>query len=219
MLVGARSLVVVSGSTALVALALGVTWGLFAAYLGGFQDELLMRGVDIAISVPEMLIAIVVLTVFGSSDITVIIAVAIVFAPYVARIVRSAALTIVAQEYVDAARAAGERSSYILFREVLPNLQSVLLVEAAVRLSLVVLLVASLGYLGLGVQPPTPDWGLMVSDSQDYIVQAPWLVLFPALGIGLIVVSCHSLADRVAATSTQPGARDVLAAAALGEIG
>lgn len=197
MLVGTRSLIAISGLATLVTLAIGVAWGLLAAYLGGIRDELLMRGVDIAISIPEMLIAILILTVFGPSNSNLIVAVAIVFAPFVSRIVRSAALSIVAQGYVDAARTAGEGTLYVVFREVLPNIVPLLLVEAAIRFSFVVLLVASLGFLGLGVQPPTPDWGLMVSDSRPYVGGAPWLIAFPAGGIALIVISCHTLADRL----------------------
>jgi peptide/nickel transport system permease protein len=127
-----------------------------------------------------------------------------VFAPFVSRIVRSAALVVVGQQYVDAARTAGERTPYILIREVLPNILPVVLVEAAMRFSLVVLMVASLGFLGLGVQAPTPDWGLIVSESRPYMTQAPWLVLFPATGIAILVICCHTLADRLSRSSDSP---------------
>jgi peptide/nickel transport system permease protein len=208
MLVGARSLVVISGLATLVTLAIGVTWGLMAAYFRGFRDEVLMRMVDIAISIPELLIAIMILTVFGPGTWNLVIAVAVVFAPFVSRIVRSAALVVVAEQYVDAARTAGERAPRIIFREVLPNIMPLLLVEAAVRFSFVVLVVASLGFLGLGVQPPTPDWGLMVSESRDFASSAPWLIAFPAAGIALMVISCHTLADRLAGSDEVIGAAE-----------
>jgi peptide/nickel transport system permease protein len=204
MLVGSRSLVTIAGLATVVTLAIGVVWGLLAAYFGGLRDELLMRAVDITISVPEMLIAIVILTALGTSRVNLIVAIAIVFAPFVSRVVRSAALVVMAQEYVSAAKTAGEKTWYIVFREVLPNILPVLVIEAAMRFGFVVLLVASLGFLGLGVQPPTPDWGLIVSESRNYMRGAPWLVIFPAVGIALLVVASHTLADRVEAVRTLP---------------
>jgi peptide/nickel transport system permease protein len=207
MLVGSRSLVTVAALATLITLAIGVVWGLLAAYFGGLRDELLMRAADITIAVPEMLIAIVILTALGTSTRNLVLAIAIVFAPFVSRVVRSAALVVMAQEYVSAARAAGERTPYILFREVLPNIAAVLAIEAAIRFGFVVLLVASLGFLGLGVQPPTPDWGLIVNDSRNYMHGSPWLVGFPAAGIAGLVVTSHALADRVDAARTRSGGR------------
>ena len=197
MMIGARTLVTVSVVATIGTVVLGVLWGLTAAYLGGIREEFLMRTVDITVAVPELLIAIVIVSALGTSAFWLIVAVVIVFAPYVSRIVRSAALAAISQEYVDAAKIAGERTPYILFREILPNILPVVLVEAALRFGFVVLLVASLGFLGLGVQPPTPDWGSSVKESIPYMQQAPWLVLCPAVAIATIVLATHSLADRI----------------------
>jgi peptide/nickel transport system permease protein len=197
MLVGARSLVLVAGLATLVTLVIGVIWGLLAAYFGGIRDEVLMRAVDITLSVPELLVAILVVSVFGSNTPTLILAVAIVFSPYVSRVIRSVALVVIAQEYVNAAKAAGEGTAYILVREILPNMVPVLAVEAAMRFGFVVLLVASLGFLGLGVQPPTPDWGLIVAESRNYMRVAPWVICFPAAGIATLVIASHTAADRI----------------------
>ncbi len=197
MMTGSRSLVTVSTFATVLTLIIGVIWGLVAAYSGGIRDELLMRAVEIVISIPPLLIAIMIITVLGTEERNLILAIAFVYSPFVARVTRSAAFNITNQEYVDAARIAGESSGYIIFWEVLPNLVGVLLVEAAMRFGFVVLLVASLGFLGLGVQPPTPDWGLIISESRNYMRIAPWLLLFPAIGIAMVVVASHALADRL----------------------
>jgi peptide/nickel transport system permease protein len=197
MLVGSRSLVTLSVMATVATLILGVTWGLLAAYQGGVGDEVLMRAVDIIISVPPILISIMIIVVFGSNDLTLAVAVAIVFSPFVSRVVRSQGLVVIAQEYVSAARIAGESTAYILFREILPNMFTLVAVEAAMRFGFVVLLIAGLGFLGLGVQPPTPDWGYMLSDSRNYLQTAPWLVAFPALGIAAVVITSNALADAL----------------------
>jgi peptide/nickel transport system permease protein len=210
MLAGARSLGIVAGSATLLTVGLGTVWGLVAAYMGGLLDEALMRLVDVVISIPEMLIAIVVLTAFGSGAMNLVFAIAIVFAPFVARVIRSATLAITSQEYVNAARVAGESVPFILFGEILPNITHVLGVEAATRFGLIVLLVASLGFLGLGVQPPTPDWGLIVSESRDYMRVAPWLIGFPAGGIAVLVMAAHAMADRLVRGEARRMAREVV---------
>jgi peptide/nickel transport system permease protein len=197
MLVGSRTLVSLSVMATVATLILGVTWGLLAAYLGGVREEILMRAVDVVISVPPILISIMIIVVFGSNSLTLVAAVAIVFSPFVSRIMRSQGLVIIAQEYVSAARIAGESTAYILFREILPNMFSLLAVESAMRFGFVVLLVAGLGFLGLGVQPPTPDWGYMLNDSRNYLQTAPWLAAFPAVGIASVVITSNALADAI----------------------
>jgi peptide/nickel transport system permease protein len=197
MLVGSRSLVTLSVTATVATLVLGVTWGLLAAYVGGVREEILMRAVDIIISVPPILISIMIIVVFGSNNLTLAAAVAIVFSPFVSRVVRSQGLVVIAQEYVSAARIAGESTAYILFREILPNMFTLIAVEAAMRFGFVVLLVAGLGFLGLGVQPPTPDWGYMLNDSRNYLQTAPWLVAFPAVGIAAVVITSNALADAM----------------------
>jgi peptide/nickel transport system permease protein len=197
MLVGSRTLVTVSVTATVATLVLGVTWGLLAAYLGGAREDMLMRAVDIVMSVPPILISIMIIVVFGSNILTLIAAVAIVLAPFVSRVMRSQGLVVAAQEYVSAARIAGESTTYILFREILPNMLSLMAVESAMRFGFVVLLVASLGFLGLGVQPPTPDWGYMLNDSRNYLEAAPWLIAFPAAAIATVVITSNALADAI----------------------
>src|SRR2546430_1427667 len=123
--------------------------------------------------------------------------VVVVFTPLVARVVRSAVLPLVGREFIAAARLRGERGPSIMLRELVPNLLGVLAVEGSIRVGYAIFLIASLGFLGVGVPPPTPDWGVMVSDGQNYATQAPWLVIFPALAISSLVIGINLLSDGV----------------------
>lgn len=197
MIIGTRSLATVTLGATVIAMVIGSVWGLLAAFLGKYYDEILMRIVDILISIPVMIVAVLLISMLGPSENNIIIAVAIVYSPFVSRVIRSEALVIMSQEFIDAARITGENSFFIISREMLPNLLHILFIEGAMRFGFVVLLVASLGFLGLGVQPPTPDWGLMISESRNYMRIAPWLIIFPACGLGVFVIASHSLADKI----------------------
>lgn len=196
-LIGARGTLLMAVGATVVGVSLGVFVGLVTGYYGGWIDELIMRIVDGLMSFPSLLLALLIVTTLGSSSWTVLLAIGVVFTPRVARIVRSAALGVRGQEFVEAARLRGESGMYIMLREVLPNVSAPTTVEAAIRLSYAILLTTSLSFLGLGAQPPTPDWGLMVAESRQYIDKAPWTVIAPALAISLLVVGANLLADGV----------------------
>ncbi|MCW2912630.1 MAG: transporter permease [Actinomycetia bacterium] len=173
----------------------GTALGCIVAYRRGWLDEIVMRLVDAVLSVPALLSLLVIVTVLGSHTWVLVVAITVVYAPSVARVIRAAALEVVPRDYVTAARARGERMLPILWREVLPNVLDVVLVECAMRASWVVLLVSSLSFLGVGANPPTPDWGLMVADNSSLIAVAPWASLAPIVALASLVVGLNLAAD------------------------
>ncbi len=175
-------------ASALLGVSLGTVTGLVAGYLGGRGDEIIMRFMDVLLSFPALILAMLIVVMLGGSVVNVILAIGVVFWPRSARLVRSAALDISLSEFIDAARARGESTFYILVREMLPNLWAFIIVDFALRCSYGILLTASLSYLGIGVHPPTPAWGLMVKEAQQYIQFAPWLVFFPCMAIALVSI-------------------------------
>jgi peptide/nickel transport system permease protein len=194
-LIGTRSIFLVSFSATAFGVLFGTIVGLAAGYYGGKTDEVLMRIADGLMSFPSLLLALFVLTMFGPAVINVIIAIGIVFIPRVARIIRSVALDIRTNQFIQAAEARGERGIYIIMREMLPNAWPPIVVEASIRVSYAILISASLGFLGLGVQEPTPDWGLMIAQGRNMISVAPWLVLAPAVAISTLVIATNIFAD------------------------
>jgi peptide/nickel transport system permease protein len=194
-LVGTRSIFMVSFSATALGVLVGTVIGLTAGYYGGKIDEVIMRIADGVMSFPSLLLALFVLTMFGPAVINVIIAIGIVFAPRVARIIRSVALDIRTHQFIQAAEARGERSGYIILREMLPNAWPPIIVESSIRVSYAILISASLGFLGLGVQEPTPDWGLMIAQARGVITVAPWLILAPAVAISTLVIATNLFAD------------------------
>ena len=183
----------------LLAVLLGAAVGLASGYFGGAPDELAMRLMDILMSFPALLLALLVLGMMGPGLLNVVLVIGVVFAPRVARGARDADIETMPEEIVEAARARGERAFHIMVVEILPNTLGPLGVEFSVRFAYAIFLSASLGFLGLGVQPPSPDWGLMVSEGRDFITMAPWIVFFPALAIASLVVGVNLLADAVRA--------------------
>ena len=194
---GATSLVIVSLSGALVGIALGTAVGMSSAYKGGHVDNIVMRVLDGLMSFPSLLLSLLVITTLGPSAINIVATVAIVTAPRVARVLRSITLTIKELDFVQNARLRGESTFYIVFRELLPNTIPVLGVELSVRLSYSILIVSSLGFLGMGVQPPSPDWGLMISQNAKFLSIAPWVSLAPAAAVASLVVGVNLLTDGI----------------------
>lgn len=194
-LTGARSIIVLSSLATLFGVSLGSAIGLVSGYYGGKIDELLMRFVDILLALPGLLMALLILTSLGSAPVNLVIAIAIVFVPKAARVARSAVLPLRRAGYVDAARLRGAGWATIVFRELLPNVRKEIMVEFCLRFAYALLLISSLGFLGFGVQPPAPDWGLMISEARGFVMLAPWIVLFPALAIGILVVAVNIFAD------------------------
>ncbi|MGH2538254.1 MAG: ABC transporter permease [Candidatus Promineifilaceae bacterium] len=194
---GARDILTLAGAGTLLAVAAGTLIGLVSGYLGGLFDEGLMRFFDSLLAMPALLLALLLLGTFGPSRQSVLIVIVVVYTPIVARVVRSVVLSIKHKGFVEVARTQGVPTHDILLREILPSVLPALAVEAALRFSYAIFLVASLGFLGLGVQPPQPDWGLMVSEARSNVSQTPWSLAFPAAAIGLLVIGVNLTADAV----------------------
>jgi peptide/nickel transport system permease protein len=206
--VGTRDIFLLGGLGTLVAVVIGTAVGLASGYVGGAIDEVAMRLLDVLLSFPSLLLALVLLSTVGPSNLNIVLVVAILYIPMVARVVRSMVLDLKSKEFVEAARVRGERPTYILFREILPNSLPPLLVEASMRFSYSIFLVASLGFLGLGVQPPSPDWGLQINEARDFFAVAPWTLLFPACTIALLVISTNLMSDGLRQVMLPGGGRD-----------
>ena len=199
---GARSIVFISVIGTALGIFLGTIIGITSGYLGGWYDQIAMRAMDFLLSFPSLLLALLLITIglqrTSLDESWLIIAViGIAFTPNNSRVIRSAALTIKPLEFVQNARLRGEPLYHIVLREILPNIVPVIGVEASLRLSFALLLTASLGFLGLGVQPPTPDWGLMVNESRTHLSQAPWASLAPAFAMGTLVIGVNLFSDGI----------------------
>jgi peptide/nickel transport system permease protein len=194
-LAGTRSIILIAFGATALGVAAGTLIGLTAGYYGGRTDEAIMRVADGAMSFPSLLLALLILTTLGPSLTNIVIGVAITFIPRVARIIRSVALDLRTQPFIQAAQARGERAPYIIAREMLPNAIPAIVVESSIRVGYAILIGASLGFLGLGVQPPTPDWGLMIYEGRSMIQASPWVVVGPAIAISILVIAANLFAD------------------------
>jgi len=194
-LAGSRSVLLVATVATFLGVALGTTLGLVAGYYRGIVEELLMRAMDIVMAFPLIVVSLLVLALLGPSKLNVILVVAVVFAPYNARVIRSAVLTERARDFIAAARMRGEAPLYVMFVEILPNIVGTIVVELTIRLALAIFTVATLSFLGLGIQPPTPDWGLVISQARQFYRIAPWIVLFPSLAIASLVIAINLIAE------------------------
>jgi peptide/nickel transport system permease protein len=203
---GGGSVVLIPFLATVVAFIVGGSLGMITGYLGGPTDMIGSRAIDVLLSLPAILMVLVVVTTAGRSDAVLIIATGLVFAPRVARVLRGATRNIAQSEYVQAAQARGERTPNIVGRELLPNISPTLFVEFASRLSFAIIFVATLNFLGLGLQPPSPNWGVMVSESRKTIATTPLATIAPALAIGILSVGIGLIAD--AATQVIGGRRE-----------
>jgi peptide/nickel transport system permease protein len=194
-LIGARlSLMLGFGATA-ICLCIGVPLGLLAGYVRGHVDEIIMRAMDVLMSFPPILLGLLILAVTPPSLWKAMVAVGIVYVPSIVRLARSVTLEIAQEEFVLAARARGDGTPYILFREVLPNAWPPLAVEAGLRVTFAILLGAALSFLGIGAQPPSSDWGLMISDARPFLETAPWIALAPGIAMSITVIAINLLGD------------------------
>lgn len=194
-LLGAGEILLLAGLGTLLAVIAGTLLGLLAGYRGGLFDEVIMRVFDSLLALPALLLALLLLGTVGRSQNSILIVIFVVYTPIVARVVRSVVLAVKPQGFVEAARLIGESQSYILLREIIPSVLPTLSVESALRFSYAIFLVASLGFLGVGVQPPSPNWGLMVKEARIYASQIPWAIIFPAAAISIVVIGINLLAD------------------------
>ncbi len=198
LMAGSRSIVQISLLATLIAIAVGTTFGLITGYFRGVLSEILMRIFEAILAVPVVLLAMVTIVAVGASSFTVLIVIGIVFVPVVARTVRAAVLAERNRAYVQAALLRSESAAYILVCEILPNITGTIVVEATVRLGYAIFATATLSFLGMGVQPPTPDWGLSIYESYGLISGGFWWpVLFPALAIASLVLSINLIAEKV----------------------
>ena len=194
-ILGAREILTLSGLGTLLAVISGTLFGLVSGYQGEWLDEVIMRFFDSLLSLPALLLALLLLGVLGPSSNSVLVVIVIVYTPIVARVVRSVVLSVKNKAFVEAARLQGESLGRLLMREILPSVLPALAVESALRFSYAIFLVASLGFLGVGVQPPSPNWGLMVKEGRNFVNQIPWALYFPAGAISIVVIGVNLLAD------------------------
>jgi peptide/nickel transport system permease protein len=190
----------IPGGTALwgvlVGLLVGSTLGLMGGYLGGWVDEVVMRLLDAMMAFPVILLYMIIIAAVGASATNVVLAIAIVGTPGIARLVRSLALDIRTRDYIRAAELRGENPWYIMFVEILPNARGPIMIDAMLRVGYAIFAMGTLGFLGLGLPPPSPDWGSMVAKGRQYILSgSPWAALWPSVAIASLVVGLNLFAD------------------------
>jgi peptide/nickel transport system permease protein len=199
---GAHIVILLSLSGTALGLLVGAVLGLLSGYLGGWFDNLLQRLLEALISIPFLVLALIAIASAGpelsGNPILVVLVVALVYAPRIARIARAAAMDIATRDYVTVARLRGESAWSVMRRELLPNATSVLLVEFALRAGYAPVLVGSLGFLGFGLRPPTPEWGLMISENRALIIITPITVLGPGLALASLVVGLNLFTEGLA---------------------
>ena len=194
-LYGGRPILLVSFLSVATALALGIAVGMSAAYWGGWLDSLLMRLMDVLLSFPSVLLAILIVAALGPGLSNVMVAITVSMIPIFSRLVRSVVVTLVNEDYVAAAKALGAVNARVIVRHIFPNMIPAIIIQASALLAVAIGTATALNFLGLGVEPPTPDWGLMVSDGQKLIFDAPHVPLFPGLVITLTVLSVNYIGD------------------------
>lgn len=197
-LYGGRTVLLLGGSATLIAYVIGGAVGLICGYLRGGVDAVLMRAMDVLLAFPPLLFLLVLATGAGGGALPAVAGVAAVQVPGIARIIRAATLEVAGRGYVEAASIRGERTSYVLTREIMPNIASTIVADGGPRLTVSILAIASLTFLGVGVQPPTADWALMMTENRSGLTFQPWAVIAPALALAVLTVGVNLLADSVA---------------------
>lgn len=192
---GFRISMIVAICSVLFAVAVGLPLGLLAGYLGGVVDNLIMRPLDLLLAFPPILLAITLVAMFGTKTEVTIAALAIIYVPIMARILRSSVVGVRGEEYVEAARSIGASPGRVMLRHVLPNSLGPLVVQASISMGIAILIEAALSFIGLGTQPPNPSLGAMLAESKDFMREAPWSVTFPGIAIMLAVLGFNLLGD------------------------
>jgi peptide/nickel transport system permease protein len=201
MIVGARSVLVIAPLATVLGTVVGTAVGLVCGYYRGIVDEVIMRIVDAILAIPVIITALLAVVALGPSRKTLIVVIGFLFAPIIAKTVRAAVLGEAQLEYVQAARLRNERSPYVMFAEILPNVMGPVIVEFTVRLGYAIFAVATLSFLGFGADPSIPDWGHDISENYQFINGGVWwAVLFPALAIATLIVGINLIADAIAQT-------------------
>jgi peptide/nickel transport system permease protein len=201
LLFGSQLSLALGATATLISMGIGVPLGLIAGYRRGVTDEVIMRTLDVMLAFPPIMPVLLILAVTPPSLMKTAIAIGVLAVAPIARVTRSVTLDLMSGEFIEAARARGERLHYLLMRELLPNVWPVLMVEASLRVVFAVLLGAVLSFLGFGVQPPAADWGLMISNGRAFVDTAPWISLAPGIAMSITVISISLVGD---------GLRDVL---------
>ena len=194
---GARDILIVAPLATLLGTVLGTIFGLVVGYYRGLVDDVISRVIDAVLALPLIIFAVTVVAALGTSRATVIVVIGVVFTPLIARTVRATVLSERELDYVQAAKLRGERGPYIMFVEILPNVMAPILVEFTVRLGYAIFAVASLSFIGYGLQPPSPDWAVQVFEHYSVVSFAWWTVLFPSLAIASLVVAVNLIADGI----------------------
>ena len=192
---GARLSLVIGSIVVTISLALGIGFGLLSGFYRGLVDIAIMRFMDMLLAIPSLLLAIVIVAILKPSLVTAMIAIAITYVPHYARLARAAVITELAKDYVTASRVAGAGKLRLMFDTVLPNCAAPLIVQATLSFSAAILDAAALGFLGLGAQAPTPEWGTILADSRKFIQAAPWVVTYPGLAILITVLAFNLMGD------------------------
>lgn len=198
---GGWSVIWLAAVSTAVGIAVGASIGLVAAYSRNWVDEALMRLMDVLLAFPPIVLALLAVSAIGPKLWLLVIVVMVCNVPYTARIIRSAAQEVFERDFVKAAEAAGERPLRIIFSECLPNVVGPLMVETGLRMTYSIAIVASVSFLGFGIQPPNADWGLMINENRLSLVVQPWSVIVPAVAIGLLTVGFNLITDAIARAS------------------
>ncbi|HEX8966779.1 MAG TPA: nickel transporter permease [Chloroflexota bacterium] len=194
---GAQASLQAGATAASIALVAGLVLGMLAAYYGGRTDSLIMRVMDVVLAFPYILLAIAVVAILGPGLRNAMIAIAIVYVPHYARVVRGSVLSVRARDYVEAARALGAADGRVIWQHVLPNTLAPVIVQTTLNVGSAIIDTAGLSFLGLGTQPPTPDWGNMLSAGRSYIIDSPWIATFPGLAILVTVLAFNLMGDAL----------------------
>lgn len=179
----------------LAAVAIGSIIGAIAGYYGGRVDDILMRLMDILLAIPPMLMSISIVAALGHSMVNLMIALSLAYIPVFARVIRSSILTVKGQEFIEAAKACGTSNARIILRHIIPNAIGPIIVQATLAMGSTILIISSLSFMGMGIQPPQPEWGTMLYEGRDLIRTSPYLVIFPGIAIALAVLSLNLLGD------------------------
>ncbi len=204
---GAKISMFIGLASVLMSLTVGTTVGAIAGYYGGKVDEISMRIMDVVLAVPETLLAICIVAALGNSMTNILLAISVSQVPKMARMVRSTVLTIKNVEYIEAARSCGTSNARIILRHILPNSIGPIVVNAMLTISRAILQVASLSFIGLGISPPAPEWGNMLSEAKPYIRDYPYLLVAPSIAI-IMTVSCLTLVGDGIQSALDPKLRD-----------
>jgi peptide/nickel transport system permease protein len=203
LLYGSRTILLLAPISVLCSVIVGTVLGLIGGYFGGLVDEIVMRILDSIMAFPTILLYLIIIAAIGPSALNVVIAITFVGAPGIARLVRSLTLDIRTRDYIRAAETRGEHPLYIMFFEILPNARGPIIIDAMLRVGYAIFAIGTLGFLGLGLPPPTPDWGGMISEARKFIWTYPLGVLWPALAISSLVVGLNLFADGLREETTR----------------